>query len=68
MPEVGKGLGNIHRLLNRVGTDRLDPHDRPQNRKVLLRLKTFESGSKEKQRFCRNPHHRFVTYLFIQLP
>ena len=41
MPEVGKGLGNIHRLLNRVGSNCLDPHDRPQNRKVPLRLKNF---------------------------
>jgi putative transposase len=41
MPEACKGLGNIHRILNRSGTDRVDPHAHATNRKVLLRLRNF---------------------------
>ena len=45
MPPTGKRLGNLNRFFNRLGSNRLDPNAHPQNREILLRLKTFESGS-----------------------
>jgi transposase len=39
--KVGKGLGNIHHLIDRLGTDHLDPDDCLQNRKLMLCLINF---------------------------
>ena len=41
LPTIGQELGNLHRFLNRMGTDRVHPHDRATCRKVLLRLINF---------------------------
>ena len=50
MPPIGKGLGNLDRLIDRLGAHRVNPHARATNRKVLLRFVNFrirllEAGS-----------------------
>ena len=44
MPPIGKRLGNLHRLIDRLGTYRVNPHAHATNRKVLLRLVNFRIG------------------------
>ena len=41
LPTIGQELGNLHRFLNRMGPDRVQPQYRATNRKVLLRLINF---------------------------
>jgi transposase len=41
MPPPGQGLGNHHRLVHRMGHNRLHPHAHAQNRKILLCLRIF---------------------------
>jgi len=41
LPTPGKGLGKVHRVFNRLGTDRFNPHAHAQNRKILLELRNF---------------------------
>jgi len=36
-----QGLGKVHRIFNRLGTDRFNPHAHAQNCKILLRLRNF---------------------------
>ena len=55
MPPTGKRLGNLNRFFNRLGSNRLDPNAHPQNREILLRLKTFGSGSKRRGRRFTGP-------------
>jgi hypothetical protein len=41
MSPIGQRLGNIHRLVNRLGAHRQHPFAHTQNRKILLRMTNF---------------------------
>ena len=61
MPPTGKRLGNFNRFFNRLGSNRLDPNAHPQNREILLRVKTFKSGSKWPLQ-ARSPQIRIILH------
>lgn len=41
LPTACQGLGKVHRIFNRLGTDRFNPNAYAQNRKILLELRNF---------------------------